>query len=214
MIHASFPEVFFSHHDDQRVSGGRFRGPLWSACGGSLVLIRRLLARWLLRYFLRSLRSRCLLGRSVQLLRCCNVEDLHQAPSATRVWSEVYWAGDASDLCTRCCSGSGNPLCWEDTRQHGTCCRFSFQSVIKQDADIRENLYAIIVFMRGKIAPFCTRGGAHRRCPGTCSLLKCQVEGPFQADTNEVCLLPVRLDEQEAGFRHRHRVCLRISSLV
>ena len=32
----------FSHHDDQRVSGGPFRGPLWSAC-----LIRRLLARWL-----------------------------------------------------------------------------------------------------------------------------------------------------------------------
>ena len=34
---------------------------------------------------------------------------------------------------------------------------------------------------------------------------------PFQADTNEVCLLPLRLDEQVAGFRHRHRVFLRIS---
>ena len=138
-------EVFFSHHDDQRVSGGCFRGPLRSACGGSLVLIRRLLARWLpawilLRYCLRSLRTRCLLRRSVQLLRCCNGEDLHRVPSATRVCSEAYWAGDASDLCTRCCSGSGNPLCWDDTRQHETCCRFSFQSVIKQDADIRDEM--------------------------------------------------------------------------
>ena len=85
---------------------------------------------------------------------------------------------------------------------------------MKQDADIRENLYAIIVFMRGKIAPFCTRGGAHRRCPGTCSLEKCQGWWPFQADTNEVCLLLVRLDEQVAGFRHRHRAFLRISSFV
>ena len=43
--------------------------------------------------------------------RCCNVEDPHQTPSATRVWSEAYWTGDTSDLCNRCCSGSGNPLC-------------------------------------------------------------------------------------------------------
>ena len=134
----------FSHHDDQRVSGGRFRGPFWSSCGGSLVLMRRLLARWLpawilLRYCLRSLET------DSNFLRCCNVEDLHQAPSASRVWA------DASDLCTRCCSGSGNPLCWDDTRRRETCCRFYFQSVMKQDADIRENLYAIIVFMRGKM---------------------------------------------------------------
>ena len=32
-----------------------------------------------------------------------------------------------------------------------------------------------------------------------------------QADKNDVCLLPVRLDEQVARFRHRHRVFLRIS---
>ena len=43
-----------SHYDDQYVSGGRFRGVLWSACGGYLGSLRRLLARWLLRYCLRS----------------------------------------------------------------------------------------------------------------------------------------------------------------
>ena len=37
----------------------------------------------------------------------------------------------------------GNLLCWDDTRQHETCCRFSFQSVMKRDAGIPENLYAI-----------------------------------------------------------------------
>ena len=66
-----FQKCFFAP-DDRRVSGGCFRGPLWSACGGFLVLIRRLLARWfpvwiLLRYCLRSLGCSCLLRRSVQL---------------------------------------------------------------------------------------------------------------------------------------------------
>ena len=45
----------------------------------------------------------------------CNVKDLHQFPSATRVWSQAGWAGDAPDLFLRCCSGSGNPLCWDYT---------------------------------------------------------------------------------------------------
>ena len=39
-----------------------------------------------------------MLGRSIHLLRCCNVEDLHQAPSATRVWSEACWAGPTCTL--------------------------------------------------------------------------------------------------------------------
>ena len=37
------------------------------------------------------LRCSCLIGiQCSTFLRCCNVEDLHQAPSATRVWSEAY----------------------------------------------------------------------------------------------------------------------------
>jgi len=72
-------------------------------------------------------------------LRCCNVEDLHQAPSATRVWGEACWAGDAPDLFTRCCSGSGNPLCWDDTRQYETCCQSTAPSplVASNDPSVR-----------------------------------------------------------------------------
>lgn len=54
--------------------------------------------------------------------RCCNVEELHLAPSANYLFGASCWTGLLSDVSASCCLGSGNRLCWDDTHQFDSCC--------------------------------------------------------------------------------------------